>query len=169
MATYPAPLVGQRLTADFLASMLEVTVYKTADQVVTSNVTPANDTELFLPVEANATYAVHGWIRYLGVAATEDLRVDYAVPTSATFIRNDYGPNTATAAAADTTDWTTQPAGTNNGRGITAGIERGLLVMGYLATSTTAGNFQFKWAQVTSGASSVTVKFGSWFKLKRIA
>lgn len=170
MATYPDIEVGDYVTADLLTSMLPVQVVKQADESVSSNATPQDDNELVLPVEANATYLLTMWVAYTSTSETPDFRCDFTVPSGADLQRTVYGTDAAITGTSTGTvvQSLNTAAGTDDGRGA---INGGLTahVWGRLTVSSTAGNIQFRWAQVTSNAAAVVVKAGSWMRLERTA
>jgi hypothetical protein len=160
---------GEIITASGINGSLPMMVRKAADEnAPTSAAAVQDDDVLVLNVEANTTYFVTAWLRYTAASNTPDLRVGYSFPAGATFVRNDYGPPSATTTASDTTDWTTASGTTENGRGAGTG-ERGLLVIGELIVGGTAGTFKVRFGQVTSSVDVVTMKAGSRLVLQKYA
>lgn len=171
MATYPDIEVGDLWTADLATSMLPQTVRKGADQsTAPSTIALVNDSELFLSVEANASYFYEGWILYKSGSAAGDLRLNYAYPAGATLLRTDWGHDSATAVAFGSVDTSAATTG-DNGRGAVASTATTLSVyaQGDLIIGSTAGTFQVRFAQVTSDATVVTLCAGSRIKLTRYA
>jgi hypothetical protein len=149
-----------------------VTKYALAtSDVARTNQTIADDSQLFVTVDANAKYIVEGCIFYTG-DATADLRMSWSGPTGATFVWSPHGRETANA--------TTETAATVYSVGATitsemfvgaVGVSTQLAAFpkGILETSTTAGTFKFRWAQVTTnGGAATTRKAKSYIKLTRI-
>ncbi|MEV6297859.1 hypothetical protein AB0M02_00465 [Actinoplanes sp. NPDC051861] len=165
MPLIPGKPATQSSLDDELTTIL--TAMKIADETLSSLGTVQDDDHLLVSVEANSYYIVEGWIRYVSASTSSDLRINYSYPASAAFARNDFGTATSAAAtAAEAVDMTVVTTG-DNGRG-SGTTERGVSVKGFLQTSTTAGTFRVRWAQVTSSADSLTVKTGSWIKLTKI-
>jgi hypothetical protein len=167
---YPSAnlLVGTLVTADLLASMLPRYARKAASEAApTSSATTQNDDELFVSVEANASYFVDGWFRYSAASSTPDLRLNYSYPAGATFTRTDWGAPTTTAATADTIDTTVQSTG-DSSRGGDAS-PRSIYTRGDLVVGSTSGTFQVKFGQVTSSADAVTMISASRIILTRYA
>src|SRR5215470_3983191 len=83
---FPAILAGQLITAALLQSMVPVTAYKAVDTSRSNTTTPAADADLVIPVAANATYQVHGYLIATGAAiGTGDIVIDFTGPASSTF------------------------------------------------------------------------------------
>lgn len=169
MSTYPDIEVGDYVTADLLTSMQFIEVVKQADEAVSSNGTPQDDNELVLPVEANATYTLEMWVGYSSTSNTPDFRCDFTVPSGADLVRSVYGLVSSATATSGSVEYSLNPtAGTDDGRAAINGSVT-VYIVGRLTTSGTAGNIQFRWSQNTSDAAAVTVKAGSWMRLKRTA
>jgi hypothetical protein len=168
---YPDIEVGDLVTADLLTSLQPLTAIKAVDESVVSSTTNQSDDELALEVEADATYLFTGWIIFNSAVENADLRANFSLPTGATFKREGLGqPNGATNAlgvAGVIPDTGVLTTGTNDGRGAIS-AELGIIYSGFLITDD-AGTFRFIWSQVTSQATAVTVKAGSWIRLERIA
>jgi hypothetical protein len=168
---FPTIAAGQRITAALLNSMLPVTVYKTANQAVTSSTVLVNDNELTLPVVATGTYLLDGFIDYDGQfgPGTGDIKLDWSLPSGATLRWGPLGnaSNDTAQKYASNTNVTGNvlTAGTYG----TGGSHNAATPRGYLAVSSTAGNVQLMWAQNASSATATTVYAGSWIRLQRVA
>ncbi|MFJ4863391.1 hypothetical protein [Streptomyces sp. NPDC088748] len=162
---YPTWTAGQRVTAAQLTAMQPITAVKAANTSRTSTTTLAADPHLVLPVSANATYLLDGWIEYDGAFGAGDLKADWTLPAGAT-IRWGLHAN----ASGDTTQKyaSSTAAGT-----LTAGtygvgsFANGARPAGYLVIGGTAGNATFRWAQNSSNATATTLYAGSWVRLLR--
>lgn len=141
---------------------------KTSDQSVTSSTTVVNDSELVCPVEAGSVYVVTGSIIAEG-ATTGDMKHRWTAPTGATFDWTSYGQGSGASAAIASVD--------QNARTLTGSTTHGLLgtgspvairIQGLLVVST-AGSFQYQWAQNTSDATATTVHPGSFLLLTKVA
>lgn len=183
--SYPTPLAGQRLTAALLRSMLPQVARKTSDTPRAATTTTTPDPHLQFTVEANAVYAMDGWIKYDGPAAA-DLNLDWTAPAGALGEWTGWGAGhspviTFSAAGAVQTD-------TQGGRGYpirtetndvasarsfgclgTGLIPLTVLIAGMLRVGSTGGTYSCDWAQLTSDASPVTLYTDSWLRLQRIA
>jgi hypothetical protein len=167
---YPSPnlAVGVLVTADLIDSMLPLYARKSASEAApTSNTTLQDDDELFVPVEANASYFVDGYLRYVAASATPDLKLNYTYPSGASFARSDWGVPTTTTTVADSID--TRLASTGDSlRGGDAN-PRSIFMKGELVVSSTSGTFRVQFAQNTSSVDSVTMLSSSRIVLTRYA
>lgn len=144
-------------------------VRKTADEgPVASNTTPQDDDELVLPVAASTNYRLQMWVGYSCGSDVPDIRCDFTIPSGATLVRSVYGLAAAATATSGSVEYSRNPtAGTDDGRGTVNG-SLSLYIVGTLRVSTTAGSLQFRWAQVNSNASGITVLADSWMVLTPI-
>lgn len=132
-----------------------LTAYKTADESVTSDITLNNDADLVIAVEANSVYRLSLEL-ITNAHATPDLDFDFSIPSGATLYTM-IGTNGTIPI----------PAGTEiNIKG--SGIDLAYPYYGYVKTSATAGNVQFKWAQSISDANATTVKLGTSLILTKL-
>jgi hypothetical protein len=144
------------------------TVTKTADQPYTNSAVLGPDTHLLLPVVANATYELEGYIAYDGAFNAGDMKADWSAPAGASmrWSLNAPAPGGAAAYASQSaTIGTPLTAGTYG----TGGTQTSASVRGLLITSGTAGTLQLRWAQNTAHASTLTLYAKSWIRLHRIA
>lgn len=172
MANYPDIGVGDLVTADLLISMLPQTARKSSDQSVTSSTVIVNDTELFLPMIANASYFYEGWLLYTGGSNTPDLKLNYFIPAGATLVRTDWGHDVGTTSVTSSVVVSVPiPATADSlrGAGIDGTVIRSIYAQADVVTSATAGNFQVRFAQSVSDANAITMKAGSRIKLTRYA
>lgn len=146
-------------------------VIKNADQVVTSNTTPVNDTQLFLPVTTSATYEVDLDLIYSAVASTGMIKLAWSAPTGCVMNWCSYGLATTSTTSSGSLLMANQAISDTPVLGSAAANSTNVHAnpRGILITSTTAGNLQFMWAQGASNASSTIVRSQSRLKIKRIA
>ncbi|MFE7947421.1 hypothetical protein [Streptomyces sp. NPDC057426] len=170
MSKYPVFLAGMRATADLLTSSQPDVVTKTATESVTSSTTLQDDDELFVSVEANATYVVDMMLIHSSATAG-DIKIGWSVPAGASFSWTGQGAsNTATSSftVADS-----NMAGRNAAESLEFGGGAGTAtradVSGTLITSATAGALQFQWAQRVSDATATQVRAGTWLSVRRTA
>lgn len=167
--TYPVPLAGQRITASLLTSMLPLFVVKAADETVNNSATFQSDNELVLAVVANATYLLDMHVLYQS-GTTPDLSIAFSVPAGTTMAWSPHGLDQLVSGNAGNVFLTklseAQGAGLG-GAGTTTPVAA--RICGLVQVSSTAGNLQFRWAQLTINASNTTVFAGSWMKLTRVA
>ncbi|MFG2380550.1 hypothetical protein [Streptomyces avermitilis] len=129
---------------------------KTADQSKTSTTTLGNDTHLFLPVVANATYSLFLLCVFSG-GTTGDIKFDWAVP-SGTVLR--WADQTGASGLNTDVDVYSAPGGTT---------QVAFQIWATVVTSSTAGNLQFRWAQNASDATATIVRANSMLQLTRAA
>lgn len=169
MAKYPLIPPGTTLTTGLLASLLSDVATKTAAEAITNN-TMQNDDELFLSVEANATYDVLLHL-YHDSATAGDLLIGWSGPSGATMNWGMIGAQVTTTSSTTVTDVTMPQltiAQTNAlGGGPSAGTY--CLVHGTLITAGTAGTLNFRWAQNATNATASNVRAGSQLIVRRTA
>lgn len=139
-----------------------------ATQSVTSSTTLVNATQLVLPLIANATYALSGFIVYDGAFAAGDIKVDWSLPASATMLWSANGMSTSAAGGLTAN---TVAAGTTISLG-TYGAGppyTALSLEGTITTLGTAGNAQFRFAQNSSNVFATSVYAKSRISARRIA
>lgn len=169
--SYPTWVAGEDITADKLNSMLPMFARKTADETVNNTTTVQNDNELLFSVEANAIYALDGWIKYSS-STTADISFDWTVPTGAL---GEWGGWAVGRNAADSVNGNTirtdsnDIAGARTFGGTGEGVSLTAIIYGTLRTSSTAGTYQFQWAQAAADATDTVVYSDSWLRLQRIA
>ena len=166
---------GHVPTASELAGLVPRFVRKTADESVTSNATSQDDDELFLSVDASTTYVVTGQIYYVGID-TADLRWCFNAPAGSTLHMHLDAPGSAAVTGAGTTgsveffptyNSTTFPSADNFAGASTTNMTGRLT--GLLVTGATAGTLRFRWAQLASIATALTVRAGSWLLAQKVA
>ena len=144
---------------------------KTADTPRASTTTLAADPHLVLPVAANATYEVEGYIVYDGQIPNADLKWDWTMPTGSTLQWTPWASIIGLSTSIDNVEKTTTAATANPRTSGTFGFPAKVTArpVGRLTTSSTAGNLTLVWSQNTSHATPVTMYAGSWVRLRRVA
>lgn len=150
------------ITPDLLVPLF---ARKTTDEGRTSTVALANDADLVVPVQADSTYVFEATIFYDG-ATTGDLKFDLTSPAGSTLKWAPVGLTGAATSGAGSID-VRVGVGTPGAAG--AGTQTGLRVRGLLRTAGTAGNLQFRWAQVVSDATATTVYIDSFITAEKVA
>lgn len=169
---YPQFTAGEDITADKLNSMLGLTAWKTATESVTSSTVLQNDDELFLTVEANATYVMFMFLLHDSDAtAAGDIKLGFSSPASSTFAWGVHGANTSSTSSSAVTSVNMTLQTTSSTVSLGGGDSTGTtaFIGGTLVTSGTAGTFRLQWAQDTSNAVATNVRIGSYMTLKRVA
>ena len=162
MPVYPVILAGSKITASVLTAMQPLTIVKPGDTSITSSTTLTNDPDLVLPVAAAATYDFRCYLDFEGASSGGGLSWQWAVPSAAT-LRYVLNANTAVSTLGLTiTGGSTVDANTNG-----ATVLQGAYMDGTLVVSSTAGNLQLKWCQVTSSGTATIVHAQSKIWLQR--
>lgn len=141
---------------------------KTADQTIASSTAMTNDSELVVPVIANATYVMKAFISYRALAAAK-IKIGWTGPAGATMDWSPVGLDTGVSGfvtGINRAVYTIANAPAVGEAGVAQSVSAG--PEGMLITSATAGNLQFQWAQNTSNATGTVVKANSWVFLVRV-
>jgi hypothetical protein len=132
-----------------------------------SNNTLANDNTLVLPVKANSAYLIDIGLLIDG-ATNGDFQGAWTIPASATIV-NVWGTGTDTAGSAYSNDITFAGGTTISLGCLGAGTMTGYRGVWSLTTLGTAGNLQFRWAQLTTSATADTiVNSGSYLRTTKV-
>lgn len=166
MTTPPGQIyAGARITADMLRSIAPLAAIKGADQSVTSSTTLVNDSGLWVPVDANASYLFACYLDFEGgTQGSSDIQWTWSGPSGYT-LRYASGH----IGTGGTFDWSTY-TGSNTVIAGTAGAGnlQAAVMLGSLVTSG-AGTLQLKWAQNTASATPTIVHAQSILSLWRVA
>jgi hypothetical protein len=130
---------------------------KSSTEDVTSSTTLQNDDELFIAMAANTVYSVTMILEVQASSLTPDFKFDFAIPTGADGAYSFHSTLSGGTSIGASADWTTDQVvslGTTSTRTI-------IVLQGSIATSSTAGNLQLRWAQNTSSIDTVFVRSGS--------
>lgn len=147
------------------------TVYKTADESVTSSTTVQDDDHLKWLAEANATYVFDVQLFIFGDAGT-DLKVGWSLPASTTIKWTGSPSQPVSATQADTATWhgSTTLAQPGWQFGLLSSPNHNVArLWGYAATAGTAGTINFQFAQGTSSVFGSFVELGSSLTYKQVA
>lgn len=168
MSQYPVLAVGQRFTADVVASMLPIQARKTSASTRTSTTSSSADSELVITLEANAVYKFVFYLKYDG-ATGGDIRWNWVGPSG---MLGDYALSAVSvaAAAATTEDLAINysMSATGGAGGLGAGTACGAQATGTITTAAAAGTLTFTWAQFTSSGTATTLQAGSYIECTRI-
>lgn len=134
-------------------------VIKPADQILSNSAALQNDTDLVLPTEANLTYRWELDISY-GAGTVADFKWAFTFPSGSilTFVGPIWDASLAFLPAGSGS--TASGAAIIHG-GAGVGTFRGVILRGTLAVGSTAGDFQWQWAQNTATVENTVVKAGS--------
>ncbi|MDB5707864.1 MAG: hypothetical protein JWN66_4980 [Sphingomonas bacterium] len=150
------------IAANAAVALLPHRYSKTQDATITSDATLNVDTDLSVPIAANALVRITGKI-YFTTTAAADFKWRHTGPASPTKVRVQH----ATIAAGDTaysniaidTAFSTADIAVTGAAG-TGWVE----IDAVIANGVNAGNFGISWSQNTSDASNTTVEAGSYLE-----
>lgn len=163
-----APAAGAKLRASTLSALVGEArpkyVRKTADETVNNSAVLQADDQLTLAVAASTTYRF--LLRLIvNTNATADFKMLFTFPSGTGMSWDIFvGSNPDTAAAGlqgPFTDVTTAAVS-----GVAA--DQTLHIVGFIITSTTAGNMGLTWAQNTANVSNTTVKTNSYWEIWQV-
>jgi hypothetical protein len=149
---------------------------KSADESVTASTTLQNDDHLVVPVAANATYTIDGYLQWIG-NDTGDIKFAFAFPSGSTLHWGMIGPDDlattfASLGTRGTSEWFARTSQTTSSAFIQYSASTAALLgrmSGLLVTGGSAGTLTLQWAQFVSNPTATTLKQGSWLKLSRVA
>lgn len=164
-------LSGQKITAALLNAAFKalgvVVAYKPSDgTAITSNISPATDPDLQLPIESGKSYAMFSWLNWASTSNTPDLRIDFTGSATTSMRRSFIAQTTgATTTSSGPVDFGVNSSiGIDDVRAALNGDSGGLL-LGWVSTGATAGTLALRVAQSTSDLAGITMKAGSWIVL----
>ncbi len=133
---------------------------KPVDESVTSSTTLQNDDDLHIPISANDSMVVEGYIHYHN-AGSSSLQTAVTVPAGATM---DIVIYTDDVVLPPPETWTLTTSGTSTGNMAMNAVDIVIHYYGIVITGATAGNIQFQWAQGVSNATPATFKAKSYMR-----
>lgn len=164
----PVWSVGQVLAAsDVNTWFIPIVALKAIDETVASGTTLQNDDALFLPLAANATYLVRGYVFATGAAlGAADIKLTFTAPSGATFRFTILGYSLSS----NTTPVITAARSSGNAiHGVDGSSASPLIITAEVTTAASAGNYQLQWAQNSINATGTTVLAASSLEARRIA
>ncbi|MGH9251576.1 MAG: hypothetical protein ACRD0W_18950 [Acidimicrobiales bacterium] len=153
-------LVIGRLEADPLFAI------KPASETVTASTVLQNDDNLFVTVQAGATYHVELMLRYTAATAG-DLKFAFALPAGAELVGVAHRLSTAATDVTGVTLNSLIDAGEVLAGG--TGSATGALVAASLVIAGTGGVFRLQWAQNVASGTGTEIFEGSYLSLRRVA
>ncbi|HWT39923.1 MAG TPA: hypothetical protein VN081_01435 [Dongiaceae bacterium] len=158
---------GNPVNANPWSTTVEYLKVLSADQVYTSNTTPASITDLSIPVAAGETWIVDGEIFYTGDTAG-DVRFAWSVPASTTQRWGSLGLATAATGAQSSGVFnTTTGTASAMQAGAVSAIDMGASLRGTF-TFTNSGTMTLQAAQGTSSTNATTVYAKSFVRFTRM-
>ena len=134
-------------------------VRKSSNESVANSTTPQNDDELKLSLAANKEYIVDGVVFASSTSATPDIAISFFGQT---------GVDVAIGYTNDVNEMVLMSGKTSNRINLPANTPTSIHIKGTVKTGSTSGDFQLKWAQVTSSGSATTVMKGSYLRAEEI-
>lgn len=148
---------------------------KTADTSRANTATVSNDPHLFLPVVANGTYILDGWLKYFADPAP-DFKMTFATPGGTLGEWHALGRGQNDNSDGPTVNGykvRTESNDVNQERNYYGTTDSsnpvGLQLKGTFRVAGTGGNVTLQWSQGTSDATATIVYTDSWIRLHRIA
>lgn len=169
MPSYPVFSAGQTLTADLLTKMQPIYVRKASPQTRTNNTTMADDSELFVALDAGIYYDISG-VLFWSAASEYDMKVGLSVPANGFAELQLYHLPSSTAAITGPVSYPLMWSGhTAVFGGPVAGEAVWKLAAGYrgLVYGGDGGNFRWRWAQNVSGGVGSVMGSGSYIRAQR--
>lgn len=164
----PTYSVGQVLTAnDVNVWFLDIVRNKPTDEGPITTTTLQNDNDLILPLAANSSYELDGYLFATGAAiGTADIKLGLTVPAGTTYHFTTQGY--AAAVGTPVPDMSAARSSGTAAMGVNGGSSSPVIIKGQVTTSSTSGNLTLQWAENTGNASGTSVLAGSWLKVRRI-
>lgn len=173
MSQYPTILAGQRITSSLLNSMLWVEVWKTANTDRQSTTTFADDPDLTVTLDANATYRVEMFLHFAALDVAR-FKTSWTVPSGATGNRSAVGPDQGTILSGTSSGgqgrWGVHAFTTSCTYGTRDSATNQCFAQEEATVVTSsAGTLALQWAQATSNATATRLAAGSYMRVRRIA
>lgn len=172
---FPDWLAGQLITADDLNDRQSRTIYKAAQESVTSSTTLQDDNDFVFELEANTIYTLESYLIYSGVidggTGAGGLKLQFTGPTGATANWTNFGANTGSVAAVTQYNVVAEALSAGAPRSVptNAAVTMTCQPKGVVVTAGTAGDLTLRWAQNTSNATPTIMHAYSWMRLKKVA
>lgn len=170
--TYPQIAAGDDITADLLSKMLPRIIVKPSATSRTSTTTLADDPDLSMALEANATYFVEFFLYYNG-DDTGRFKTIWTVPSGSTGNRGVIGEGSTVTTATNADNvlgrfgvhayGTSVVYGTRNSANQLQAYESGVII------TTSSGNVTLQWAQNSSSTTATTLNNTSLMRVTRLA
>ncbi|MEV5138421.1 hypothetical protein AB0K71_05685 [Streptomyces syringium] len=141
---------------------------KSADTSRSSTTTATDDPHLSVPVIANATYTIEGFIVY-NTPNAADWKYQFALPAGSTQLWSPWGLSAEADTSAVGPIRTSTSTGSATQLGINSTANVSVRPIGLFRTGGSSGTCVVQWAQGNSSASATTVVTDSWIKLQRVA
>lgn len=166
MATYPEIYAGQRITSGLLRSMLSDEIAKPIDETINNSTVFHDDSDLHVPLDANAKYRVEFDLSAVSPASAL-FRTDWVVPLGASGLKYCVGP-VGSDRDASLGRFSVHSFSTDVSYGCESSTLGSAIRETGVITTTNAGTLQLRWAQVTAVAGDTGLSAGSRLVVRRI-
>lgn len=169
---YPNWAAGDPITAANLNYTQGQVIVKTSGTQRASTTTLADDPDLTVTLDANATYFVEAWLHFVS-PTTEGIKTAWTTPSGASGNRLAFGEgSTQSASNADNVSGRFGVHGF--GTSVTYGDRASnttqcAAIETAIVTTSSSGTLAVQWAQATSGANAAEMSAGSCLRVKRVA
>lgn len=168
-------VAGQKVRAQELNDLV-LGVVMNADVTKNNSTVLSNATGLSIPLAANATYGLDGWLHWTS-NPTADIKFQYTYPAGTTGWWAGIGPAVLPAPLVgqeriNYTDFGSVsiagPLAFAGDDEFTATVYVSAIPRGYIVTSSTSGNLQLQFAQNTANVSNTILRAGSHLRVTRL-
>lgn len=138
-----------------------ITVKKPADQSVTSSTTLVNDNDLVIPINANDSMVIEGYLHAYVATSTPQIQLAWTIPTGASM---DIGSYIDDVRLGTQETYILTTSGTSTGAIQLNAGNIPIHFWGVVITGANSGNIQLKWAQGVSSSTATTLKVKSYMR-----
>jgi len=139
-----------------------ITRKKPDDESVVNSTTLQNDDDLVIPIPANDSMQIEGYIDMKSVSGGTDGKIAFTIPAGATMNIMSFSTKVNSI-----DEYFLKSSGTASGAidfNTNSIFENGILLFGTVVTGSTAGNIQLQWAQFAAKTVVLTFKAGSYLE-----
>jgi len=144
------------------------TVFKTSDEVITSDTTLTDDADLVFSVDANSTYVGIMIVRLGGDAGT-DYKEAFTIPAGATMTGLGDSTNIWNWGYSDSVSPSKDMTAVNVVEVSSGSSPRFIMTPFIIITAGTSGSIQYQWAQNISSVNDTTTFKGSWIQFIKVS
>jgi hypothetical protein len=138
-----------------------ITKKKPSDESVTSSTTLQNDNDLFIPINANDSMVIEGYLHTYTASTTPGITIAFTIPTSASM---DVGLYCDDVSLGTQETFILTSSGTQTGDILLNSGDIPIHFWGIVITGANSGNIQLQWAQGASSSTATTVKAKSYMR-----
>ncbi len=138
-----------------------ITKKKPSDESVTNSTTLQNDNDLAIPINANDSMVIEGYLHVNVGSTTPEIQLAFTIPAGATM---DIGTYTDDVNGGDQETFILTASGTSTGAMTILAGDIPIHFWGVVITGGTAGTIQLEWAQGVKSGTATTVKAKSYMR-----